>query len=472
MATLRVHRLAPPLLAGAGAALFGVAVALALAVDVRLGVALALAAVGVPIALVDPPLVLALWAGLSVFSRHPAFGMAMTGAGLLAFGAWVAHARADPARVRAALRPHRRLLTLLALLLAWVTLSQAWARDPARAGAEAVYWYINGAAVVVLLTSLRTPRDVRLVVAAVVCAVVASVALGLAGVDLGGAADAAEAATSSEGRLQGTAGDPNFMAAFIVPAIVLAIVLASAAETGWRLLLPAAVGFLVVGLAATMSRGGMLAFLVVLAAAVVVMRGRRAAVLAVAAAALLVGAVWISANPVALERIMSADEDRGSGREDIWLVARRMSADHPVTGVGLDNFRVRSPEYVRLPGSLDYVELIVERPHVVHNTYLQMLAETGAVGLGLFLAFVVTALASAGRAARMFDRTGRRRLALLSRGVLLAGLGLLTAAFFITAQSTAFVWTLLALGPALLGIATLGYPSGGVQRPGTAPGPG
>jgi O-antigen ligase len=129
-----------------------------------------------------------------------------------------------------------------------------------------------------------------------------------------------------------------------------------------------------------------------------------------------------------------------------------MSADHPLTGVGLDNFTIRSGEYVRRPGSLSYVELVVERPHEVHNTYLQMLADTGVIGLGLFLAYAWTALASAIRAARRFERIGRDRLALVSLGAFIAGVGLLTAAFFISAQSTATVWVLLALGPVLFGL--------------------
>jgi O-antigen ligase len=459
---------APVLVVGALAVGLGVAAGTAVVVDVRVGALLALATLGIPIALVDPPVIIALWAALTVFSRHPGFGLAMTAVGLLAFGAWLARTRADPPRVRLALRPHRRLLVILALLLTWVTLSPAWSQDPGRAGEDVLVWWINAAAVVVLLTSLRTPRDVNLVVAAVVLAVVASVALGLAGVDLGGAASAAETATSSEGRLQGYSGDPNFMAAFVVPSIVLAVVLCGAAASRWRAVLPAAIALLVVGLAATESRGGMLACLVALVAACVVMRGRRMEVLAVALVTVLIAGVWISENPSVLERITSAQEDRGSGREDLWLVARRMAGDHPITGVGPDNFVVRSSEYVRRPGALDYVELVVDRPHVVHNTYLQMLAETGVVGLGLWLALAVTALASALRAARRFERSGRRALVLLARGVFIADLGLLVAMFFISAQATATVWVLLALGPVLLGMSYGRYGSRSVPQPSAA----
>jgi hypothetical protein len=83
-----------------------------------------------------------------------------------------------------------------------------------------------------------------------------------------------------------------------------------------------------------------------------------------------------------------------------------------------------------------------------------MLAETGTVGLALFLAVIVGAVASAAGAARRFERAGERVLAHVSRGVLVAMLGLLTAAVFISAQGVPMFWVLLMLGPILLRIAS------------------
>src|SRR5919112_1125753 len=95
--------------------------------------------------------------------RAPAPG---TAAGLLALGAWWGLADADGMTVRAALRPHRPLLASVALLLAWLTLSLTWADDPGRGGAELVRWYVSAVALVVMLSTLRTVRDVRLVIGA------------------------------------------------------------------------------------------------------------------------------------------------------------------------------------------------------------------------------------------------------------------------------------------------------------------
>ena len=442
--------LATTYLVGSGLA---VAVGVGVAVDLRLGVALAFAALTVPLALVDLPAVVALWVALTVFSRQPGFGLAISAAGLVAVFGWLAQVRAAPAAVRAALRLHARLLTLFAALLVWLTLTLLWSQDSGAALSGLVYWYANGAALVVLVTAIRTPRDLRLVVVAVVVAVVAAVVLALAGIDPGGAQAAADAGPTYEGRLQGVFGDPNFMAAFILPTVVLLAALGNMVPVQVRVLLLPTVVVLVIGFAGTVSRGGMVGALAAFVTAVVVMRGQRAAVLGAAVLAVVVLAVWLAGNPAALERLQSAGEDRGSGREDIWLVARRVSWDHPVGGVGLDNFTVRSREYVRRPGTLEYVELIVDRPHVVHNTYLQMLAETGIVGLGLFLAILATAVGSAIRAARVFHHAGERALARISRGVIVADVGLLTAAVFISLQDTATFWVVLFLGPVLLGLA-------------------
>jgi O-antigen ligase len=451
-----------------GAVGVGALAGLAMAVDPRIGALLAVAAVVVPIAIADPPLAIALWVALGPVSSLSPFGIAGTAAGLLAVGAWWGLARSDRMAVRAALRPHRPLLASIALLLAWLTLSLSWADDPSRGGAELVHWYVSAVALVVMLGTLRMPRDVRLVTGALVAGTLLSAAIGLAGVGHSEANEAVETATRVQGRLQGGAGDPNVLAAFVVVAIVLAAAGRRLAGPAQRLALPAVIAALVVALGATQSRGGALAGLAALLTALLVMRGRRRAVLGAAAAIACVAFVYFSVNPTAYHRLTSAAADRGNGRGDLWLMARRMAADHPALGVGLDNFAVRARDYVRHPGALSFVDLIAERPHVVHNAYLEMLADAGAIGLALLAAFLALAVTSAVRAARAFERIGETALAEFARSVVVADVALLTAITFLSIGSSSTVWVVLALGPVLLGIAHARAASESLVTSGTA----
>jgi O-antigen ligase len=130
-----------------------------------------------------------------------------------------------------------------------------------------------------------------------------------------------------------------------------------------------------------------------------------------------------------------------------------MVSAHPVRGVGSGNFQLTSGHYLlEKPGGIKY-DYFIDKPKVAHNTYLHVLAELGFVGVGLFLAIIAFALVCAFKAARIFMRAGDLDMELLTRGLILAVIGLLAADFFISAQHSKQLWLLLGLGPALLGIA-------------------
>jgi O-antigen ligase len=126
---------------------------------------------------------------------------------------------------------------------------------------------------------------------------------------------------------------------------------------------------------------------------------------------------------------------------------------HPVTGVGVGNFKTSSVHYLLKPGAIKRDEFIVDTPKVAHNTYLQVLAELGIPGLVLFMFIIVFSLSSGWRAARIFDRRGDLRMELLARGILVALVGLLAADVFISEEFSKQLWLLLGLCPALLAIA-------------------
>jgi hypothetical protein len=83
----------------------------------------------------------------------------------------------------------------------------------------------------------------------------------------------------------------------------------------------------------------------------------------------------------------------GSGRYDIWRVSLDALGDHPVGGLGQDNF-------------VDYYLLhrrTAEEPSWSHSLELQLLASTGLVGFALFAVFLVAALRAAMPARRRGD---------------------------------------------------------------------
>jgi O-antigen ligase len=85
--------------------------------------------------------------------------------------------------------------------------------------------------------------------------------------------------------------------------------------------------------------------------------------------------------------------------------------------------------------------------------YLETASDGGFVGLGLFLSFIAGCLWAAWAAGRRFDRLGERELEALSTTALVACLGFLAASAFLSAGVDKRLWIMLALGPALYGIA-------------------
>jgi O-antigen ligase len=249
-------------------------------------------------------------------------------------------------------------------------------------------------------------------------------------------------------------GDPNSLAASLVPAVVLAGALAVSSARRWaRAALVAAIPLLVAGLVASQSRGASVAALLTVLVAFVVFRHRRIHVAAFTLLGVGAAIMLFMTTPGAWERVTTFDAG-GSGRSTLWTGGWRVANDYPVAGVGLNNFRNVAPEYAREPGALEDVHILAEQPRYVHNTYLQLVAENGVIGLLLFLGFALGCLRAALLAARRFEATRRASLEMLARAVLVAAIGMLIAAFFLSAAVDGRMWVLLALGPALLGIAS------------------
>ncbi len=430
--------------------LAAVVLGLALAVNPALGISGLILLLYAPVAFLDLGLGAVLWVPFAFLERLSVLGLASTALLLVFATAWLGALPLRAKMVAGIFRAHAGLFATLALLVLWIGLSLLWAGDVGAAGHAVGSWARAAAIFAVIATTITTERYLTLTCFAFVIGAVLSVLAGL----IPGASASFEAAPDEMARFSGVLGDPNYLAAGLVPAIAIgaALVGTKAASGVARLALMLGIGVLAVGVAASGSRGGLIAAGVAVAAALVLARGRRLRLGALVALLVAATGLWlVTASPQTWERVRDFDTD--TGREDLWDIAWRMSEDNLAIGVGANNFEDESRRYFREPGQINQPDLIVTDPHVAHNVYLQQLAETGIVGLALLLGAVAAALRASWLAASRFDDAGRRRMAGLARGILVAQISALSASIFLSNGSDTRLWVLLALGPALATVA-------------------
>ena len=250
--------------------------------------------------------------------------------------------------------------------------------------------------------------------------------------------------------------DPNYFAAELIPAILIACFLfATTGSTRMRWLCAGAAGIDLAAFALTQSRGGIVGLVVALLTAVVVAGRARPRILALVLVLAAGGlGYYFGYKPAHVFQGGSRAGLAGatSGRLDEWRVALRIFSRHPIGGVGLGNYQVVEPSYATQNLNLTLVRQIVVDRLVVHNTYLQMAAELGVIGLCLFLTLVVLPLRIAGRALSRLDQS-RHELEFHVRGLLAGTVGMLVAYVFLSAEFEKPLWLVLALlaaAPALL----------------------
>jgi probable O-glycosylation ligase (exosortase A-associated) len=197
----------------------------------------------------------------------------------------------------------------------------------------------------------------------------------------------------SAGGAQFTSGPGGFMIdrnAFAVALNMAIPLLVGVALTTDRKLLRIAalalVPFCMITIFCTFSRGGLLTLGLV--GAMLIWRTRKP-VLATVVLAAGIAAFSLTTSDQLKEKyadrsssITSFEEDESAmGRIRAWGVALQMWSDHPITGVGPRNFTLLYRRYSN-----------TDEVHVAHNSYLQMLAETGLPGFLLFVSLLAVGL--------------------------------------------------------------------------------
>ena len=420
--------------------------------DPRLGIAAAIGLAFVVLVMGDLTLGLCLFAIVAFLDLLPDLGGSLLSfskvVGLLIAVSWLAKIATSNDTRNDFLAAHPLFSYVLGLFLGWATLSLTWAEDPAPGRTSVMRFALNLILFLIVYTAVRTPKHFLLTVGAYVTGAAIAAAYGLL-------FPPADVAYYDVSRVGGTLGDPNELAAVLVPGMILA---AAFALTLKRLPLLRLAAFVASGLCAagvflTLSRGGLIAAGFAMIVALFVAGRWRIQAITLAVLVALGGLFYFGYIATDDQRNRVTNVEGGTGRTDLWKVGLRMVEANPVAGVGAGNFQTASVHYLLEPGVLRRDEFIVDNPKSAHNTYLQVLAELGFVGAAMFLAINLFAMLCILRAARIFERLGDRDLELMARALFVAIAGVLAANFFISEMFGKQLWLLLGLGPALYGVA-------------------
>jgi putative inorganic carbon (hco3(-)) transporter len=344
----------------------------------------------------------------------------------------------------------RELLAVAALGLAYVAASVG-AADRGAAAAETLDLVSYGAIIALLTVLLDTPAWLRRALWAVVTGVGLLALLAVVqqvtktyGSTYGGFATVLPAgdAMRSAGPL-----NPNPFGQILVTSAVLAFYLARYQSRPSARAFAAAISITCLAAAIyTQSRAALIALLIV-AVAIGVLHGVRLRVLAVAVCgAIALGSLVV---PHSLQQRVDALSDGTSasasfrdnnslrGRTSENLAGLHMWTDHPLLGVGPDNFEVHYPSYSAAIGIDQRAE-----PRGAHNLYLESLAELGLLGALAFFGVIYLAIRGAWRARSRLDG----RDALLGEGLAVALGAFLICAFTLHSSYARYEWIFLGLG--------------------------
>ena len=133
------------------------------------------------------------------------------------------------------------------------------------------------------------------------------------------------------------------------------------------------------------------------------------------------------------------------GRASQNLTAWNILRQHPIVGIGLDNFEVRYPEFSKEIGLAPSAS-----NKSLHNLYLEVATESGIVGLSIFLLMIWLAFRSLLNArSALLDTPGVRDYAHIATGLLIGFAGYLVAALFIHAAFPRYFYLLVGIAFAM-----------------------
>jgi O-antigen ligase len=267
------------------------------------------------------------------------------------------------------------------------------------------------------------------------------------------------AGASDAGRLSGIFGAGNLKLGPVLAVLSPFVFVAARERFGWRGLIVAFV-FQLVPILLAGSRAAWLMYALV--ALVFVWRETRAPLRfalwctgALTLAALTSAIAWhdsgafdarVQRSLLALQGSEQAVDEASAGRLRIWGTAARMIAAHPVAGVGVRGFRFAYPQFARSDDSFVDAKTDEGAFHA-HQIVLEVVSETGGIGLTLWLLGAFCAI----RAWRRADAATRQRAFAPALALAAMCFPLNTHLAFYSAWWGLLFWWLLALYCAALG---------------------
>lgn len=141
-----------------------------------------------------------------------------------------------------------------------------------------------------------------------------------------------------------------------------------------------------------------------------------------------------------------------SGRNKFWGEAMLLSARSPLTGTGLNTYAMKVEQLqAMMPNRLRW-----KHSYYAHNCYLQMLTETGYIGLGAFLFFLGVVLRQLYQG---FHHFREHHFSEPIIAVLFGVIAFLIQCYFDTSlysgQLSIYFWTMLGVGVAMVSVAKM-----------------
>ena len=254
-------------------------------------------------------------------------------------------------------------------------------------------------------------------------------------------------------RLTGPIGDPNFFAQIMIVLIPIALERMMHESKLILKILAGVAGVLsILTVVFTYSRGGFVAAAIALAIFFFVYPPRPLYLIIIIGLGIAVFSFVPSSYydriltlqgflPDASGRIDIRTDNSIQGRASQNLTAWSIFKQHPLVGIGLDNFEVRYPEFSKEIGLAPSAS-----NKSLHNLYFEVGTETGILGLSVFLLLIGLSIRSVLNARSAFFAVPELHgYAHLATGLLIGFVGYLVAALFIHAAFPRYFYLLVGI---------------------------